>query len=204
MDHRVRKLADGFDDYVRVFGASERFTGPSGYFHRKTLALRAQQDIASLLKDDAFFDSLYATLTAWGMHRMGPGNTRLRDLAETRASMRSCTRSVSLPSPHRLSPSGASRSRRTAPESRPRHLRGGRDDLRPPTSDACACMASSNGCRVAIAIGSPRPARRSPCSTRASTPGLFAPRVRCSPSRRFGPSAPSIVSTPRSPNSWRR
>ena len=58
MDQRVAKLADGFDEYVRVFGKSERFTGPSGYFHRKTLAQRAQHlDIASLLHDDAFFDS---------------------------------------------------------------------------------------------------------------------------------------------------
>jgi hypothetical protein len=89
MDQRVAKLTDGFDGYVRVFGKSERFTGPSGYFHRKTLARRAQhQDIASLLDDDGFFDALYATLTAWGMHRMGPGNTRLRDLAEIRDSIR--------------------------------------------------------------------------------------------------------------------
>lgn len=89
MDERVGKLTERFDEYVRVFGTSERFTGPSGYFHRKALALRAQhQDIASLLKDDAFFDAVYATLTAWGMHRMGPGNTRLRDLAEIRDSIR--------------------------------------------------------------------------------------------------------------------
>src|SRR4051812_28064880 len=89
MDQRVGKLTDRFDEYVRVFGTSERFTGPSGYFHRKALALRAQhQDIASLLKDDAFFDAVYATLTAWGMHRMGPGNTRLLDLVEIRDSIR--------------------------------------------------------------------------------------------------------------------
>jgi hypothetical protein len=85
MDQRARKLADVFDDYVRVFGTSERFTGPSGYFHRKTLALRTlHHDIASVLQDDAFFD---ATLTAWGMHRMGPGNTRLRALSEIRDSI---------------------------------------------------------------------------------------------------------------------
>ena len=34
MDQRVGKLTDRFDEYVRVFGTSERFTGPSGYFHR--------------------------------------------------------------------------------------------------------------------------------------------------------------------------
>lgn len=59
MDQRVGKLTDRFDEYVRVFGTSERFTGPSGYFHRKALALRAQhQGIASLLKDDACCRSL--------------------------------------------------------------------------------------------------------------------------------------------------
>jgi hypothetical protein len=89
MDQRVEKLMDGFDEYVGVFGKSERFSGPSAYFHRKTLGLRARhQSIRSLLEDDAFFDALYATLTAWGMHRMGPGNTRLRDLTEIRDSMR--------------------------------------------------------------------------------------------------------------------
>jgi len=89
MDDRVSQLTKGFERYVRAFTKSERFTGPSGYFHRKALALRAgHQSIASLLNDDAFFDALYATLTAWGMHRMGPGNTRLRDLRKIRNSFR--------------------------------------------------------------------------------------------------------------------
>jgi hypothetical protein len=89
MDQGVGELISGFEGYVKVFSESERFTGPSGYFHRKTLALRNQhRDISSLLKDDLFFDGLYATLTAWGMHRMGPGNTRLRDLDEIRESIR--------------------------------------------------------------------------------------------------------------------
>ena len=65
-------------------------------------------------------------------------------------------------------------------------------------------MASSSACRAATAIASHRWALKSPCSTRASTPGRFAQRVRCNPSRRSVPSAPSIASTPRSPNSCRR
>ena len=36
--------------------------------------------MASLLADDVFFDSLYATLAAWGLHRMGPSKTKLREL----------------------------------------------------------------------------------------------------------------------------
>jgi hypothetical protein len=89
MDERVSELVGGFDGYVRVFGSSERFTGPSWYFHRKTLALRARhQSVAAMMDDDSFFDALYATLTAWGLHRMGPGNTRLRDLGDLRESVR--------------------------------------------------------------------------------------------------------------------
>ena len=90
MDKRIADLRIGFEGYVRLFGASERFTGPSWYLHRKTLAIRAQHgDVTSLLEDDAFFDALYATLTAWGLHRMGPGNTRLRELGQIRDSIRS-------------------------------------------------------------------------------------------------------------------
>ena len=49
MDQRVAELGSGFESYVRAFGEGERFTGPSGYFHRKTLALRAQhQNLSSM------------------------------------------------------------------------------------------------------------------------------------------------------------
>jgi hypothetical protein len=89
MDGRVSELLGGFEKYVGVFAASARFTGPSGYFHRKALARRAlHPTVAALVEDDAFFDALYATLTAWGLHRMGPGNTKLRDLGEIRDSVR--------------------------------------------------------------------------------------------------------------------
>jgi hypothetical protein len=40
------------------------------------------------LGDDAFFDYLYATLASWGLHRMGPGNTKLGDIDELKASFR--------------------------------------------------------------------------------------------------------------------
>jgi hypothetical protein len=95
MDSRVSELSSGFEGYLRVFTDRARFTGPSGYFHRKTLALRAQHaTIAALVDDDAFCDALYATLTAWGLHRMGPGNTKLRDLAEIRDSIRAQAHSL--------------------------------------------------------------------------------------------------------------
>lgn len=77
MEQRVSELDAGFRTFVDVFARSERFSGPSWYFHRKTLQRRATHaTIESLLGDDVFFDALYATLTAWGLHRMGPGNTK--------------------------------------------------------------------------------------------------------------------------------
>jgi len=32
------------------------------------------------IASDEMFDWLYATLASWGVHRMGKGNTKLRDL----------------------------------------------------------------------------------------------------------------------------
>jgi len=78
MKERIEKLIAQFDAYVEAFGEEELFTGPSVYFHRKTRALLAEHDApCDALEDDRFFETLYATLTAWGMHRMGRGQTKL-------------------------------------------------------------------------------------------------------------------------------
>jgi hypothetical protein len=42
----------------------------------------------TLVEDEAYFDAAYATLAAWGMHRLGPGNTKLLDLAAIEFSVR--------------------------------------------------------------------------------------------------------------------
>lgn len=89
MDQRVDQLCGGFAAHLALFSTSEPFGGPSLYFHRKTLDLRGRHaSIVSLAEDEAFFDAVYATLTAWGMHRMGPGNTKLLDLAVIQDSVR--------------------------------------------------------------------------------------------------------------------
>ena len=72
------------------------------------------------------------------------------------------------------------------------------------TSGGSGCTASSNVSLTAIATVSPRPARRSPCSMRVSIRGRSDPPARCSRRARRVLSAPSIVSTPRSPISSRR
>ena len=89
MDGRVSELASGFGHWVGAFSDSQRFGGPSLYFHQKTIERRREHHtMASLLADDVFFDSLYATLAAWGLHRMGPSKTKLRELPEIRESIR--------------------------------------------------------------------------------------------------------------------
>ncbi len=89
MQERVESLIDQFDECVSVFNQRNLFTGPSIYFHNKTLRiLRNYDKPCDVLLDDLFFDYLYATLTAWGLHRMGPGSAKLAELEEIKRSFR--------------------------------------------------------------------------------------------------------------------
>ena len=54
------------------------------------------------LDDDEFFEGMYATLTAWGMHRMGPGNAKLADLSVIKASFQSQRELVRLVQAHQI------------------------------------------------------------------------------------------------------
>jgi hypothetical protein len=57
-----------------IAGCRERaiFTGPSVYFYERTVGMvRQAASLRDLAKNDLFYDYVYATLTAWGMHRMG-------------------------------------------------------------------------------------------------------------------------------------
>jgi hypothetical protein len=89
MDERVQALIAGLPNLVRTFEASGRFTGPSVHFHNRAIGLRRRLGSAlSAIESDDFVELLYATLTAWGMHRMGPGNTKLRAFDEFAKSLR--------------------------------------------------------------------------------------------------------------------
>jgi len=78
MNQRVSELIEDFDGCCDAFDRANLFTGPSAYFHSKTLTLLRQHRSASdAVLNNSFIESLYATLTAWGMHRMGPGNAKL-------------------------------------------------------------------------------------------------------------------------------
>ena len=83
MDERVQDLSTDLHALVEEFGKANRFSGPSLYFHRRTIDTR--RDLGSsgaAIESEPFVELLYATLTAWGMHRMGPGNTKLREFGD--------------------------------------------------------------------------------------------------------------------------
>ncbi len=88
-EYRVNELIEFFNDYIDFFNRSNLFVGPSLYFHKKTLdRLELNQDPAKAIEDEIFFDYLYAMLTAWGMHRMGPGSTKLTEMNILKESFR--------------------------------------------------------------------------------------------------------------------
>ncbi len=80
MARRVADLIARFSECLAEFERREEFPGPSLYFHLRTISrLRSHRDANSVLEDERYFEYLYATLTSWGLHRMGPGNAKLTD-----------------------------------------------------------------------------------------------------------------------------
>jgi hypothetical protein len=90
MDRRVTAVIDGFPRFVQVFDAKRRFGAPSIYFHDRILqGVGAPGSPSEALLDDGFVESLYAVLTAWGMHRMGSRGARMEEFQPFRESLHS-------------------------------------------------------------------------------------------------------------------
>lgn len=90
MEERVVRLKSDFSKCIEHFDNAQLFTGPSLYFHFRTLEIRKECETAiDTIDDERFFEYLYATLTSWGMHRMGAGNTKLREIKEIETSFKS-------------------------------------------------------------------------------------------------------------------
>ena len=82
LEDRVEELCNNFDSYLVEFDWVSPFTGPSIYFHLKTLERSRSIGTSNALEDTCFFEYLYATLASWGMHRMGPKGAKLVDFAD--------------------------------------------------------------------------------------------------------------------------
>lgn len=88
MDQRVAELIAGFTGFVQSFDDAQLFTGPSVYFHQRTIErLRAHALPSEALTDDGFLESLYATLASWGMHRMGRSGARMSEFRDFKRSV---------------------------------------------------------------------------------------------------------------------
>lgn len=78
---KPRDLLANADRYHEAYYRAETFGGPSLYFHQRSLDTR--QSPASL----SHLEYVYATLSSWGMHRMGTGGSKMRPFSVFRASV---------------------------------------------------------------------------------------------------------------------
>ncbi len=85
---QLDELISDFGKFVDAFDRSRTYTGPGVYFHVKAIAARrTHASVTDALADDQFVDYLYATLASWGLHRMGPGYTKLADIRDMKSSL---------------------------------------------------------------------------------------------------------------------
>jgi len=85
---RTTQLTQQVTHYLDVFDRTSKFTGPSVYFHHKTVQrLRNLAAPSVAVRDQVFLEYLYATLTAWGLHRMGPKGAKLSPFETFAASL---------------------------------------------------------------------------------------------------------------------
>jgi len=81
--NRIESISENisvFNDHLENYYSNEAFFGPSVYFYRKVIAMvRKSKNYESLINDTGFIEYIYATLTSWGMHRMGPGGSKMED-----------------------------------------------------------------------------------------------------------------------------
>ena len=85
-------LADQQMYFAGAFHQFRAFGGPCVYFHRECLLAREQRFLS-----DRHIEMLYATLTAWGMHRMGGADktkTKLTEWKEFRESLASSSEAL--------------------------------------------------------------------------------------------------------------
>ena len=91
VSERILMLSESKETFKRCLDSyyqNEIFFGPSVYFHRKVInSIRDSGDYEKLLDNELFAEYIYATLASWGMHRMGPAGSKMRDFRDLRNSI---------------------------------------------------------------------------------------------------------------------
>jgi hypothetical protein len=80
-DDQRNRLLGALDAAHDAYYRAEIFGGPSLHFHLRSLEAARAQDF------ERFAEYVYAVLASWGMHRMGPGGSKMREFEEFRASL---------------------------------------------------------------------------------------------------------------------
>jgi hypothetical protein len=76
-DTKFEKLKESYQNFIpHLENLHEDFGGPSVYFHQQAL-IECKQNFLS----DRHIEMIYATLCAWGMHRMGDTKTKMVSFA---------------------------------------------------------------------------------------------------------------------------
>lgn len=68
---KVDEIVENADELHRSFYEKNVFSGPSLHFHSATMKYAGRRD------EERFYEYIYATLTAWGMHRMGSRGAKM-------------------------------------------------------------------------------------------------------------------------------
>ena len=80
-DSKRRDLLDSAQLWHDAYYRADTFRGPSLYFHKRALATR--KPLGSI----QHLEYVYATLTSWGMHRMGKGGSKMQPFDVFRTSV---------------------------------------------------------------------------------------------------------------------
>ncbi len=82
-DDQRNHLLNSLDEAHAKYYQAALFGGPSLHFHLKGLEAGRAQNF------DAFAEYAYAVLASWGMHRMGPGGSKMCEFDKFESSLRS-------------------------------------------------------------------------------------------------------------------
>ena len=87
-EERIDDLICNFRHYLWYFTENIKFSGPSIYFHKKVIEkIRQIERYDQLFEDNCFFEYIYATIAAWGMHRMGEETAKMANYDEFKESV---------------------------------------------------------------------------------------------------------------------
>jgi hypothetical protein len=81
-DDQQKRLLANLDEAHEAYYRAATFAGPSLHFHLRALEAVQANDFEQAV------EYVYATLTSWGMHRMGSGGSKMREFCEFRESLR--------------------------------------------------------------------------------------------------------------------